>query len=1244
MESPRILSLAYIMLPEIQRFRGVVKTSNTSHAAGPTRRRKWRVVIKPQEAAEGVGRGPEGAPHNKCRLPGGARLPALILALLAGIPTLTHAAVGGNISGTVKDRSGAVIPEAAVTAANLDTGVRQTIATNGAGVFSFPGLPVGHYDVDIDSAGFKPYRRAGMTVDVNSALRVDAVLDVGESSETVTVKESLVQAETASTQLGDVITAANVVALPLNGRSYTDLLALQPGVVPVTTITALTVQGLGQSVFSPSGDLNPGTLSINGQRESANGFMINGADAEEAGSMAAAIVPNLDSIAEFRILSDNFDAEYGKYTGGQINVITKSGANQFHGDAFEFLRNTDLDARNFFSPTRATFIQNQFGGTAGGPIVRNKVFFFSDYQGTRQIQGTDTGLIPVPSLADRTGNLSDQSSLLTGTVSGPYFANLLSQKLGYPVTTGEPYYIPGCTSPSQCVLPNATIPQSAWSAPAVNLLKYIPAPNLPGNVFSTSAYNQILNDEKIGERVDANTAWGTVFGYYSLDNYTENNPYPTAQGGANVPGFNGLNTGLAQLAVFGNTKTFGASAVNEFRFGYARDANDLGKPAGGLGVGTASQGFVTGAGTLGIVPLAPQSEGVENVIFNNFTIGSDPDRFYQIDNNFEVSDNFSKVLGYHTLKAGAQAEYYQINTYPFADLNGSFNFYGTETGLDFADFLLGIASQYTQNDLRPFYGRNKYAGLYAQDSWRVTSGLTLNYGLRWDRIEPWYEKYNNNISFIPGEQSVVFPTAPTGIVYPGDPGVSRTLAPAGNRDFAPRIGLAWSPNLKPDSLLGKIAGGPGKTSIRAGYGMFYAAIQGETLGLIADNAPYGFTYTSPAPPLFTTPFVDAASGNVEGQRFPAQLAPSNVSASNPDPTINFSQFEPISTIPGYKTTNTIPYTESYMLSLQRQLGTNTLLSMSYVGNQAHHLLVLEAANPGNPALCLSLSQPNEAAPGSATCGPFGESTVYTTAAGQTINGTRGPLGSAFGSVSYQTSIGNSNYNALEASLHHTSGPLQLFVSYTYSKSIDQASNLGDQVDPFDPNLSRGLSSFDMRQNFVASYSYKLPFDHLLSGHMRWSEGWSISGITRFSTGLPVTFYNYEDTSLLGTQGNGINNLAVDELEFTPGPLDLNHNPRNGQAYFNTALFSLPPLGSPGNSGRRIFSGPGIDNYDLTLQKNLKLTESKSLDLRLEAFNAFNHAQFYGPSSVDGNISSATFGHVVSAAAPRLLQIAAKLVF
>ena len=1164
-----------------------------------------------------------------------------VLIVLLGLPALSHAAVGGSIFGTVKDPSGAVIPKATVTATDTDTGVKEIVSTNDAGAYSFAILPVGRYDLDIIAAGFQPYRRAGITVDVSSALSVDAVLKLGESTEIVTVRESAVQAETTSTQLGDVVTAASLVALPLNGRSYTDLLALQPGVAPITTITSQTVQGLGQAVFPPSGVLNAGTVSINGQRESANGYLVNGADAEETGSMAAAIIPNLDSIDEFRILSDNVDSEFGKYTGGQINVITKSGTNEFHGDAFDFLRNTDLDARNFFSPTRAEYIQNQFGGTVGGSIVRNKIFFFSDYQGTRQIQGIDSGQVPVPSPLDLSGNLSDQASSLTGTVGGQSFATMLTSQLGYPVSSGEAYYTPGCTLPTQCVLPNATIPQSAWSTPAKNLVKYIPGCTVctpTGNdTFSTSAANQRLRDDKIGERVDANTRWGAIFGYYSFDDYSLNNPYPVSQGGANVPGFNGLSTGRAQLIDIGVTKMIGTSGVNEFHASYTRDSNDLGEPSGGLGVSLASQGIT------GIVPGT--TEGVENIGFNggSLVFGTVPGRFDQINNDFGLSDNFSRVVGEHSVKFGAELEYDQIDTNPLSFLNGSFLFNGTETGSSFADFLLGVSSVYTQNQLRAFYGRNKYAGLYVQDSWRVKHNLTLNYGLRWDRIEPWYEKYNNNITFIPGEQSVVFPTAPVGIVYPGDPGVPRTLAPPGNRDFAPRIGLAYSPNASQDSLLGKIVGEPGKTSIRAGFGILYAGISGETLGLIADNPPYGYTFQNANNPLFTNPFIDGDTGNNEGQRFPGQFAPLTVSRKNPDPDIDFSQFEPIGATPGYKTTNAIPYTEEFMLSVQRQIGSSTLLSLSYVGNEGHHLPLLEAANPGNPALCLSL-------PG---CGPGDENNVYTSVSGQTVNGTRGPLGPDFGSVSYQTTIGNSNYNALEASVRHTSGRVQLFFSYTYSKSIDLGSNLGDQVDPFDPNLLRGLSAFDMRHNFVASYSYRIPFEHVFRRDSRWTEGWSISGITRFSTGFPVTLQNFNDTSLIGTFGNGINNLTVDELDYTPGPLDLNSNPRNGSRYFNTSLFSLPAdnpaagdtiANTIGNSGRRFFSGPGINNFDLTLQKNLRLTESKYFEFRVEMFNAFNHAQFYGPQSVDGNIGDTTFGEIVSAASPRLIQIVGKVNF
>jgi hypothetical protein len=1163
------------------------------------------------------------------------------IALLSLLGITLWASDGGSVLGTVTDPAGSAVPGAKVTATETATALKQTVTADGQGFYVFQSLPVGRYDVEIDAAGFKPLRRTGVAIDVDSKVVVDASLVIGEKTDTVSVSESAVHVETADTQMGQVVTGKQMTAVPLNGRSYTDLLALQSGVVPVTSLTSDTTQDVGVSAFSPSGGLNPGTISINGQREFANSFVLNGSDVEEDVNMGTAIVPNLDSIAEFRILTSNFDAEYGEFSGGQINVVTKSGSNAFHGDVFEFLRNTDLDARNYFSPTRGAFDQNQFGGTVGGPIRRNKVFFFADYQGTRLTQGVDTGQIPVPSPQDRTGNLSDVASSFTTvdqngnsvptTVSGPYWASQLSQKLHYGVTAGEPYYFPGCTSPAQCVLPNATIPQTAWSAPATNLLQYIPSPNNPNGTFSTSSSNQTLNDDKGAYRLDGTTRWGMLSAYYFQDAWSQNNPYPVAQGGANVPGFNALNSGRAQLLALGDTKTLGPTAVNEFHFSFMRDVTDLGQPVGGVGTSLASQGFVVGPNTPGIVALSPKTEGVENVDFNNFSIGTNTNELKQVNNTFQWRDGFSKVVGPHTIKVGGEFHYDQVNTNPIAQLNGNFIFFGSETGVDFADFLLGIPSQYNQSQLQPFYGRNKYAGLYAQDSWRVKKSLTLNYGLRWDRIEPWYEKYNQIATFAPGQQSVVFPGAPAGLLFPTDPGVPRTLAPAGNLDFAPRIGLAYAP-------------GNGKTSIRASYGMFYTAIEALSIGISAANAPYGTTYTSPAPPLFATPFITAANGQNLGQYFPVQLAPLNSTASHPDVNLNWSQFEPISGMPNYAANNKIPYTEEYMFSIEHGFGTNTVLDASYVGTQAHHLLVLEEANPGNPALCLQLSNPANLAPGQTPCGPFGESNVFTTASGQVINGTRGPLGPNFGSDTAETTIGNSNYNSLQVTLRHTSGPLQLLAAYTFSKSLDQSSNLGEEVNPLNPSLSRALSAFDIRHNFVVSYNYQLPVEHFLHAKNRWTAGWEVSGITRFSSGLPVTLINYGDNSLLGAEPNGINNYGIDEPDVAAGPLNLNHNPRNGQPYFNADLFSENALGTPGNASRRYFHGPGAENFDLALLKNLRLSESKSLQLRVEAFNVFNHAQFFGPQAVDGNISSSTFGQVVNAAAPRLVQLGAKFAF
>jgi hypothetical protein len=1120
---------------------------------------------------------------------GTARVVLLLMALFA---VEARAGSGGSISGTVKDASNAVVQNGRVTAINTATGVSQQVTTNGRGFYSFADLPVGRYDIAIEKAGFKRYERMGIAIDTDGAAVVDAVLEIGEQVQSVTVRSSAVHVETSDTQMGEVIGAVKMAAVPLNGRSYTDLLALQPGVVPQTSLTSNTQQDVGVSALAPSGGLNPGTISINGQREFANAFIVNGSDVEEDVNSGTAIIPNLDSIAEFRILTSNFDAEYGGHGGGQINVVTKSGTNRIHGDGFEFLRNSVLDARNYFSPTRGAFDQNQFGGTLGGPIRKNKAFLFADYQGTRSTQGIDTGLIPVPSLAERSG---------------------------------------------------AVIPMSQWSAPARNLLQYIPPPNAANDTFTTSAYDETLRDDKGGLRFDYSSRWGRLSAYYFLDDYTLNNPYPVAQSGASVPGFNALYLGRAQLLSLSDTKTIGSTAVNEFHFAYMRDHNDLGKPIGGVGVSLASQGFVTGVGTPGIVPLNPSGEGVENIVFNGFSIGTNANELKQVNNTFQSIDNFSRVVGLHTMKFGIEFHYDQINTNPIAQFNGSFLFAGSD---DFENFLLGLPSQYNQSQLQPFYGRNQFWGLYAQDGWRVRSNVTLNYGLRWDRIEPWYEKNNGISTLEPGKQSQVFPGAPAGILFPTDPGIPRTLAPAGNRDFAPRVGLAYSPQYGEDTVLGKLFGRPGKSSIRAGYGMYYTAIEALTIGILAGNAPFGITYSSPAPPLFATPFITASTGQNVGQPFPVALVTQKVTSRTPDTNVNWGQYEPISGIPGYAATNRIPYVDEYMLSVQRQLGGHTVLSISYVGTQAHRLLVMQEANPGNPALCLSLSQPSQVAPGSATCGPFGESNVFTTAAGQVINGTRGPLGLAFGSDTNQATIGKSNYNSLQLSLHHASGPLELTVGYTYGKSLDESSNLGEEVNPTSSALSYALSSFDIRQNFVVSYNYRLPVESVFRARNRWTEGWEFSGITHFSTGLPVTLVSYGDNSLLGAEPNGINNYGVDEPDYAGGPLKLNHDPRNGRAYFDVSQFSENALGTPGTAKRRFFYGPGLDNYDMALLKNVRLSESRSLQFRLEGFNVFNHAQFFGPQAVDGNIGNlgATFGQVINANSPRLVQLGAKFVF
>jgi hypothetical protein len=1119
---------------------------------------------------------------------------------------------------------------------------------------------VGHYDLAIEATGFKTQKKTNLTIDTDAALRLDMMLAVGQQSETVSVVAAGAEAQVdaAATHLGELVTGSQMTALPLNGRSYTDLLPIQPGVAPVSTLLPNSVIMAGVTGgLSPSGDLNPGNLSIDGQRESSNGFLVNGIDVQEHMNGGTSIVANLDSIDEFRVLTNNFDPEYGNYNGGIVTVITKSGSDSFHGNAFEFLRNTALDARGYLDPSRPVFRQNQFGGTLGGPIRPNKAYFFAEYQGTRTNEGVETGDISVPSLQDRAGNLSDQAAsfvttdvngnTIPTTVSGPYLAGILSTQLHHTVFSGEPYYTPSCTTSSSCVFPNAVIPTNAWSAPALALVQYIPSPNVGADQFSTSACPQKVRDDKSSGRIDANVGrWGQLSLYYFIDDYRLDNPYPGQQGGASIPGFDALTFGRAQLASLEDAKVFGSGTVNEFHAGYLRNANVIGHPHGGLGVSQAAQGFSTSPADGGFTVQAPQFEGVENIVFPSFVMGVPITNETQINNTLYLSNTLSKVIGTQTLKFGGQFHWDQVNEHPNATFNGTFDIDGTETGSAFADFLIGVPSNFTQSSGQPFYLRNRYAGLFAQDNWRARSDLTINVGLRWDYIMPFWEKYNNIQTIIPGRQSVLYPGAPEDLLVPGDPGISSTISPSRGDNFAPRIGIAYAPRFD-HGILKAVFGGSEKSSLRASYGIFYTAFPGLSAGVMYAVPPFGYNYLTPEPPLFATPFINAADGGQNTNPFPLTFPPHNVSASNPDTTFNWQRVIPIAADPYFYYRNAVPYTENYMLSFERQITTSTLLTMSYVGNEGHHILAVVSTNPSNQALCLSLSQPGEVAPNSPTCGPFGEDAVVTSRSGQVYHGTRVGLGPNYGEDTAQRTIENSSYNALETNLRYIGNRSDFLLAYTYSKSIDQGSNLGEQLNPLNLAATRAISAWDMRHNFVGSFKVTLPFDLLLKRSDRLTNGWSIAGTARFSTGLPVTLSDDSDNSLLGTLGNGINNYLLDTPEYHAAPLDINTNPRNGRPEFNNspAAFTTEAHGQLGNVPRRFFYGPGINNFDMTLSKLLQVTESKSFEFRIEAFNVFNHAQFYGAAAVDGEVNNDPhFGQVVSAAAPRLVQIAVKFAF
>ena len=1233
-----------------------------------------------------------------------------VLIVLASTKNL-YADVTGSILGVVKDRSDAAVVGAKIIATSVETNLTHEAVSAADGSFRLLALPAGTYRLTVTAVGFRPFTETDVVVKVNDQLKFDVTLDVGKVTEEVQVTANALQVQTENTQLGDVIDSKKMLALPLNGRSYIDLLGLQAGVAPGTAETI-------QQDRPVSGILNAGNMSVNGQRETANAFLVNGGDVSEGRNLGTGLVPNLDSVEEFRLITNSFDAEYGKFSGAIMNAITKSGTNQFHGDAFYFLRNDAFDANNYFANAaglpKTALQRNQFGAVGGGPILKDRLFWFADYQGTRQTEGAVT-TATVPTADQRQGNFDP--ALLTGSVDGPQtgsngnlsWAQVLSQRLlGQPVNTGELYSFAGCNSTDPvtgCVFPVnpatglANIPQSAWAAPAGKILAYIPSPNLAGttNNYTNNSGTNTWNGDKAGLKIDfINKRTGNWSFYYVIDDNTVDSAL-IASGAPNVPGFPSTTPSRAQQFVMSNTKPFGTTAVNEARFSFFRTALHKDNPAGSF-ASLSSLGFNNSNG-LGIIPSTTPGypEYVPQISFNTIglNIGVPSLNTFQPNNTYMVDDVFSKVHGRHTIKFGGEFRYLQVNERNYASPNGTFVFDGSATGSDVADYLIGApatSNGYTQAALQLLDSRTRYGGAFVQDTWKVKENLTLNLGLRWEVSMPWYDTQGKIQTFNPPQQSTVFALAPKGLVFPGDQGIPKTLAPTKYDNFGPRIGLAYSPGFS-DGLLGAVFGGPGKSSIRAAFGMYYTSVEDLNLFYEVADAPFGLYWSTGVPVMFDEPFRLRQTGASNGQRFPF-TAPIPGSPSNK--TLPFDVYLPFAFFPGYNIHNVLPYGEHFNLSVQREIAKSTVLTVAYVGTEGHHLITQNEANAGNPTLCLQLiaqgamdvtsggtctfNTQNDvfqlpSAPGS--CNP---ATPSPTPLPGCVYGTRQAPYAPFGpnycpQSSTLTCYANSNTNTLTAanstyhsaqiSVQRTAGDFSFLAAYTFAKALDNSSGFGDLMNFVNPRLSRGLSSSDITHNFVASYIWALPFDRLFAhGPKRLTQGWQIQGITRFSTGFPIQLnQSVGDLTLWGSSST--------DMPDRVGPLKIldprKPNPdcptaNNTGCYFipptpnlatpavpgdTTAAACLPSVGAfaqncvPGTFGtanRRFFHGPGIINTDFGLLKHTAIKENLAFDVRMEFFNIFNNTNFMNPQ---GDITNSSFGIISDTRPPRIGQFSLK---
>jgi hypothetical protein len=1151
-----------------------------------------------------------------------------------------HAAdVTGRIKGTVTDPTGAVIPNATVTATNTRTGVSATTVSSATGDYLFQALPIGTYSISVTAPAFKAFTATGIILNIDQEFVEPVKLSLGSSADTVSVEADAVQVNTTDSQLNNIVDADQIVAYPLIGRAFTQLELILPG------------------VQAPS-DRFTSAYSVNGAQTQQSSYLINGADTNDFVLNTIGIQPNLDALAQFNVITGPQNAEYSRNSGAIVSSVVKSGTNSFHGNVFEFYRDTFLNNRNFFQQTRPVFHQNLFGGTIGGPILKDKLFFFAGYQGNRarQPEAGISGNVTVPTNDQRSGIFTPSSLSAThfipGTVNVPGCVSAVGG-----VTTGADTFQSCLTKLGGKIPTNAFNPISA-----ALLAKYVPAPNSGTNKFVYNPQTQIIQDQGL-LRVDFNPTNKDQISFTGIYQHAPSiDVVPFS--GPNLPGFGDQGTSETRQFSPSYTRQFSATALNVLALHYTRF--NLGLVVPQQIIDPASAGFA-------IKPQNTAGQSLPLISLNgNFAIGfttNGPQP--RIDQTYQVDDNFSKVIGHHSLKFGFDGRRFNVDNLFSGTNNGAYAFTAAASnpntsGNVVLDYLLGIPNTYSQGAGGRISVVSYETYFFAQDTWKAANNLTINYGLGYQIDTAIHNRQFGGQGvncFVPGQQSKVFPTAPLSLNFPGDPGCNDAQgATVPYKDFGPRIGFAYVPDLGPLS-----GGSDRKLSIRAGFGIYYNRTEEEGSLQNLSQVPFGISSNgirdsgTQFRPAFANPYQDIRTGTTFANPFPASFPkPGSTNVVFPTTQLGLSQYAP-----GYRA----PYAENFQLSIEREFPGRAVATVSYVGSVGRRNQFTIEGNPitaAGHALCVADPACIASAPDQEVNYPS-----HTLFPQPVIPATGLPH---FGSASQIVTEGSSNFNALELSLRkgNTHG-LGGQISYTYGHSLDDSSSyegagFGTErgYNQYQKSLNYGNSDFDARHRLVIAPVYQVPFRQggsTFSVRNLLVSGWEISGIVTFATGHPFDIAYNGGESYAAYCSSDYFYYTCPDIPNQVAPLKKS-NPHNVNAAIKGQLFdgTIAQVGDPiagasfaeenyfadgvfGNIGRNKYFGPGIDNTDVQVSKNIRYSadSARYIELRLESYNVFNHTNFKNPGGNPDNGTS-SFGVITSAAAGRSTQLSGKIYF